>query len=61
MKVEDVKVVGVLGAGTMGSGIAQVCAMAGFEVILRDLEERFLERGMENIKRAFPSSWRKGR
>ncbi|ADC65164.1 3-hydroxybutyryl-CoA dehydrogenase [Ferroglobus placidus DSM 10642] len=61
MKVEDVKVVGVLGAGTMGSGIAQVCAMAGFEVILRDLEERFLERGMENIKKSLSKFVEKGK
>ncbi len=61
MKVEDVKVVGVLGAGTMGSGIAQVCAMAGFEVVLRDIEERFLERGMENIKKSLSKFVEKGK
>ena len=61
MKVEDVKVVGVLGAGTMGSGIAQVCAMAGYEVVLRDIEERFLERGMENIKKSLSKFVEKGK
>ncbi|NLJ29150.1 3-hydroxybutyryl-CoA dehydrogenase [Desulforhabdus amnigena] len=44
------KKVGVLGAGIMGSGIAQVIAQAGFEVVLRDIEESFVERGMAIIK-----------
>jgi len=39
----------VLGAGTMGNGIAHVFARAGYSVILRDVEARFLERGLETI------------
>ncbi|GLI32835.1 3-hydroxybutyryl-CoA dehydrogenase [Desulforhabdus amnigena] len=46
----EIKKVGVLGAGIMGSGIAQVIAQAGFEVVLRDIEESFVERGMAIIK-----------
>lgn len=61
MKVEDVKVVGVLGAGTMGSGIAQVCAMAGYEVVLRDIEDRFLERGLSNIRKSLEKFAEKGK
>ncbi len=61
MKVEDVKIVGVLGAGTMGSGIAQVCAMAGYEVILRDIEDRFIERGMGNIRKSLEKFASKGK
>jgi len=41
--------VGVVGFGAMGSGIAQVCAMAGFDVRVRDVEQRFLDRGSERI------------
>jgi 3-hydroxybutyryl-CoA dehydrogenase len=41
--------VGVIGAGTMGNGIAHVFARSGFEVILCDVEQRFLDRGMETI------------
>jgi 3-hydroxybutyryl-CoA dehydrogenase len=44
-----IKKVGVVGAGTMGAGIAQVTAEAGYEVILIDLEDKFVNRGMENI------------
>ncbi|WP_227376597.1 3-hydroxyacyl-CoA dehydrogenase family protein [Haladaptatus halobius] len=42
--------VGVLGAGTMGHGIAQVTAMAGHDVALRDIEAEFVEDGIESIK-----------
>ncbi len=61
MKVEDVKVVGVLGAGTMGAGIAQVCAMAGFEVVLRDIEDKFLDRGLSNIRKSLEKFASKGK
>ncbi len=61
MKVEDVRVVGVLGAGTMGAGIAQVCAMAGFEVVLRDIEFEFLDRGLDNIRRSLEKFAGKGK
>ncbi|MBT4363405.1 MAG: 3-hydroxybutyryl-CoA dehydrogenase [Desulfobacterales bacterium] len=42
--------IGVIGAGIMGSGIAQVCAQAGYEVIIRDIEERFVEKGLQAIR-----------
>ncbi|MBI3813989.1 MAG: 3-hydroxybutyryl-CoA dehydrogenase [Nitrospinae bacterium] len=45
----DIKTIGIIGAGTMGSGIAQVMAASGFEVILMDVKDEFIERGMENI------------
>ncbi|MBI5849442.1 MAG: 3-hydroxyacyl-CoA dehydrogenase family protein [Planctomycetes bacterium] len=44
------EVVAVLGAGTMGAGIAQVCAQAGSRVVMYDVEERWLERGMQSIR-----------
>jgi 3-hydroxybutyryl-CoA dehydrogenase len=46
MKVERV---GVVGAGTMGNGIAHVFARSGYRMILCDVEQRFLDRGMETI------------
>jgi 3-hydroxybutyryl-CoA dehydrogenase len=45
----DIKRVGVLGAGTMGSGIAQILARGGYSVVLCDVEQRFLNRGLETI------------
>lgn len=41
--------VGVVGFGLMGSGIAQVCAQAGYDVLVREVEQRFLDRGFERI------------
>ena len=41
--------IGVIGAGTMGNGIAQTAAAAGFDVVLCDVDAVFLERGMQNI------------
>ncbi len=45
----QIKRVGVLGAGTMGNGIAHVFARSGYSVVLCDVEQRFLERGLETI------------
>ena len=41
--------IGVIGAGTMGNGIAQTAAGAGFDVVLCDIDQAFLDRGMQNI------------
>ncbi len=49
MDVMDVKKVGVLGAGAMGSGIAQLFAQNGFEVIIRDIKQEFVDRGIKAI------------
>ncbi|MFX1506122.1 MAG: 3-hydroxyacyl-CoA dehydrogenase family protein [Promethearchaeota archaeon] len=51
MKVEDVKKICVMGAGLMGNGIAQTCAQAGYKVAMRDIEDRFVEGGLNNIKK----------
>jgi len=45
----DIQRVGVVGAGTMGNGIAHVFARGGFDVVLCDVEQRFLERGVGAI------------
>src|SRR6185369_15475919 len=46
-----IRTIGVLGAGTMGHGIAQVAAVNGFEVFLRDVDDASLARGMQAIER----------
>ncbi len=51
--------IGVIGAGTMGSGIAQKIAQEGMEVVLVDKEEKFLERGMEKIKQTLDEGVKK--
>ena len=46
-----ISTIGVLGAGTMGHGIAQVAAAAGYNVVMRDIDEEAVARGLESIKR----------
>jgi 3-hydroxybutyryl-CoA dehydrogenase len=46
----EIETVGVVGAGTMGSGIAHVFARSGFRVLLHDVEQRFLDRALEHIR-----------
>lgn len=46
----SIKKITVLGSGIMGHGIAQVSAMAGYDVVLRDIEKQFLDKAMEKIK-----------
>src|SRR5579885_3627509 len=49
----------VIGAGAMGSGIAQVLSQAGLEVVLKDVKDEFVERGLKNIKRMYDSRVKK--
>lgn len=59
--MQDIQKIGVLGAGLMGSGIAQVAAQAGFRVTMMDMEVRFLERGMQSIKKSLEIYLSKGK
>jgi len=61
MSIDHIKIVGVLGAGTMGNGIAHVFARSGFQVILRDVEERFLDRALETITKNLDREIKKGK
>jgi 3-hydroxybutyryl-CoA dehydrogenase len=57
----EIKKIGVIGAGTMGNGIAQVAAQIGCEVVMRDIEDKFVERGMNSIDRFLSKSVEKGK
>jgi 3-hydroxybutyryl-CoA dehydrogenase len=57
----DIKTIGVIGAGTMGSGIAQTAAEAGFNVIMRDIEDSFVERGLSKIAKNLGRAVEKGK
>ncbi|MBL7999439.1 MAG: 3-hydroxybutyryl-CoA dehydrogenase, partial [Candidatus Kapabacteria bacterium] len=46
------KTIGVVGAGTMGNGIAQTAAAAGFSVIMCDVSQEFVDRGVANISKS---------
>jgi 3-hydroxybutyryl-CoA dehydrogenase len=56
-----IQVVGVVGAGTMGNGIAHVFARSGFQVLLCEVEQRFLDRGLEAIRRNMERETAKGK
>lgn len=58
MKIEKI---GIVGAGTMGTGITQVAATSGFEVILNDVEDIFLERAMSFMDKSLSKLIEKGR
>jgi 3-hydroxybutyryl-CoA dehydrogenase len=57
----EIKKVMVIGAGQMGSGIAQVCAQAGYEVLLNDLKGEFVVRGLGSISKNLNRQVEKGR
>ena len=57
----DIRTFGVVGAGQMGNGIAQVAAMSGLTVILNDIQEEFVERGLANIRKLLEKSVGKGK
>ncbi|SIR13795.1 3-hydroxyacyl-CoA dehydrogenase [Haladaptatus litoreus] len=48
--LSDIDSIGVIGAGTMGSGIAQVAATSGYDVVMRDIKEEFVENGFDTIE-----------
>jgi 3-hydroxybutyryl-CoA dehydrogenase len=57
----EIKKICVLGAGLMGSGIAQVSAEAGYEVFMRDIEDRFVQGGLNIIKKNYERATSKGK
>ena len=59
--MSTIKVVGVVGAGTMGNGIAHVFARSGFQVVLCEVEQRFLDRGLETIRKNLEREAAKGK
>jgi 3-hydroxybutyryl-CoA dehydrogenase len=50
--IMEIRKVGVLGCGLMGSGIAQVCATAGFDVTVLEVEQKFLDKGFAGIEKS---------
>ncbi len=57
----EIKKLGVVGAGAMGSGIAQIAAQIGCDVVMRDIEDAFVERGMKGIDKFLSKSVEKGK
>ena len=61
MSTDSIRTVAVLGAGTMGNGIAHVFARAGFSVILRDVDQRYLDRALDTISKNLDRESKKGK
>src|SRR5438046_10063254 len=61
MQLQQVKKIAVIGAGTMGAGIAQACAAAGFQVAMRDIEQRFVDGGFRRIREHLAKRVEKGK
>lgn len=59
-ELRPVKKLGVVGAGVMGSGIAQLAAHQGFEVVLRDVDQKFVDAGMQRIRGSLDDMVRRG-
>jgi 3-hydroxybutyryl-CoA dehydrogenase len=57
----EIRTVGVVGCGLMGSGIAEVCARAGYRTIVREVDDRALERGLERLTQSMATAVRRGR
>jgi 3-hydroxybutyryl-CoA dehydrogenase len=61
LSTDSIKTVAVLGAGTMGNGIAHVFARSGYNVILRDVEQRFLDHGLQTIGKNLDREIKRGK
>jgi 3-hydroxybutyryl-CoA dehydrogenase len=59
--VNGIRRVGVIGAGTMGNGIAHVFARSGYHVVLCEVEQRFLDRGLETLRKNLEREAAKGK
>jgi 3-hydroxybutyryl-CoA dehydrogenase len=59
--MKEIRTVGVIGAGTMGNGIAHVFARSGYDVLLCEVEQRFLDRGLETIRKNLEREAAKGK
>jgi len=57
----EIKTICVLGAGLMGNGIVQICAQAGYDVRMRDIEQRFIDGGMKTITKNLAREVEKGK
>ena len=57
----EIKKVGIIGAGTMGNGIAQIASSIGCDVVMRDIDMKYVDNGMKNIDKFLSKSLEKGK
>jgi enoyl-CoA hydratase / 3-hydroxyacyl-CoA dehydrogenase len=61
MKAEDVKKIAMIGAGDMGHGIAASCLLGGYTVVLRDIDQKFVDKGVAGIIKSLEKFKEKGK
>jgi enoyl-CoA hydratase/3-hydroxyacyl-CoA dehydrogenase len=61
MSIDDVKKISVIGAGAMGHGIAQICAIAGFQTTIKDVKQEFIDNGFIKIRESLDYLVEKGK
>lgn len=59
--MSEIKIIGVVGAGQMGNGIAQVSAQAGYQVMMQDIDQKYLHRAMDAIRKSLEILSSKGK
>jgi len=57
----EIKKVGVVGCGLMGSGIVEVCARAGYDVVVREVNDELLQKGLERVKKSMSKGVQRGK
>src|ERR1700681_1054534 len=57
----DIQRIGIIGAGLMGSGIAEVCARAGYDTLVREVNEEFVAKGLERINQSMQKAVQRGK
>jgi 3-hydroxybutyryl-CoA dehydrogenase len=60
-QIMEIETIGIVGAGQMGNGIAQVAAMSGLQVIMSDIKKEFVQNGLQNINKLLSRNVEKGR
>src|SRR5437899_12942179 len=57
----EIQRIGVIGAGLMGAGVAEVCAHAGYDVLVREINDEFLAKGLERIEASMQTAVNRGK
>jgi len=57
----EIKKIGVVGCGLMGSGIAEVCARSGYDVVVREVNDELLQKGLERIRKSMAKGVQRGK
>jgi len=61
MDIDDIHTIGVVGCGLMGAGIVEVCARAGYQVVVREVNDELLQRGLQRIRASMSRAVEKGK